>query len=174
MAGDFHSQGKGPARGCLEYGRLGKIKWAYLRTMGKRKGRPASCDTFLTILSVLEKKARKIQISASCQFKFSKYAREMCPRIECWRESCQKEEMKMPTFSVQCCQICPWQYGVKSLLGQQEDMLSIAQNANSFCAIVKRGPEGSRDTPVSRPLLEFPFPYLATYQFSMEGIAIFF
>lgn len=45
----------------------------------------------------------------------------------------------MPTFSVQCCQVCPWQYGVRSLLGQQEDTLSIVQNANSFCAIVKRG-----------------------------------
>lgn len=79
----------------------------------------------------------------------------------------------MPTFSVQCCQICPWQYGVKSLLGQQEDTLSIVQNANSFRAIVKRGPQGSRNTPVSRPLLESPFPYIATYQLSMEGIASF-
>lgn len=111
--------------------------------MGKKKGRPASCDTFLTIPSILERKAGKIQISVSCQFKFSKYAREMCSRIECWKESCQKEEMKMPTFSVQCCQVCPRQYGVKSLLGQQEDALSIVQNANSFCATAKRGPRGS-------------------------------
>lgn len=141
--------------------------------MGKRKGRPASCDTFLTILNVLERKAGKIQISTSCQFKFSKYAREMCPRIECWRESSQKEEMKMPTFSVQCCQVCPWQYGVKSLLGQQEDILSIVQNENSFCAIVKRGPWSSPNTPVSRLLLESSFPYPETYQFPMEATASF-
>lgn len=158
MTGDIHSQGLDTVEGHLEHGRLDKIEWTYLKTLGKRKGRPASCDTFLTIPSILERKAGKIQISASCQFKFSKYARKMCSRIECWRESCQKEEMKMPTFSVQCCQVCPWQYGVQSLLGQQEDTLSIVQNANSFCAIVKRGLWGSHYTPVSRPLLESTFP----------------
>lgn len=100
---------------------------------GRTEGRTVWYDTFLTILSVLERKAGKIQSSASCQFKFSKYARETRSRIECWRESCQKEKWKCPNSPSNIAKRVPGNMVVKSYWVKSRLLYQDAKRNQSLC-----------------------------------------
>lgn len=69
-----------------------------------------------------------------------------------------KGEMKMPKFSVQYCQACPWQYGGKKRLGQQSATLSRCKTESVSVPLWKGRLGGSYHTHQFSGLLESIFP----------------
>lgn len=134
---------------------------------GRTEERTVWCDTFLTILSVLERKAGKIQSSASCQFKFSKYARETRSRIECWRESYQKEKWKCPNSQSNIAKRVPGNMVAKSYWVNSRLLYQDAKRNRSLCHCEK-GVLGAPTTLINFQAFWSPSFLTLKRQFHME------
>lgn len=79
-----------------------------------------------------------------------------------------KGEMKMPKFSVQYCQACPWQYGGKKLLGQQQATLLRCKMESVFVPLWNGGLGGSNHTLINFQAFWSPSFLTLKRQFYME------